>query len=134
MFKLIFRLVLMGSLVYLGRKALQRWIDGPGPAPGGPSGPVPAVEVVVPGADAGSGAVEVDTAAGGPVGPAVDGTVERPGAPAAKPAKKAAGATKKAAPVKAPGATKAAGTAKKADGVKKAARQPPPAEGGSATP
>lgn len=94
MFKLIFRLALMGSLVYVARKALQRWIDGPEPAPG-TSGILP-VPPPVP-TPAPVPAAKKATAAPKKAPPAkAAGAAKNPGA-----AKKATG-VKKAAPKQSP--------------------------------
>ena len=53
-FRLIARLAILGSLMYLARSALKRWVDGPDPLPGGTGSswaPVPEAPRVTPPSD-----------------------------------------------------------------------------------
>jgi hypothetical protein len=91
--KPLIRMVLIGSLLYAGRKALQRWIGGPDPLPG----PAPAPTPPPPPADQ---AVDPAEKAAPPTAPPATAAVET--APVAEvPTEKAP--AKKAAAKKIPG-------------------------------
>jgi hypothetical protein len=86
--KPLIRLVVIGSLVYAGRKALQRWIGGPDPFPGpAPAPPAPAPVEQAPAEQAPVETAPIETApvAKAPVAKAAAKKAAAKKAPAKKP-------------------------------------------------